>query len=332
MARNKANQRNIDKSDLANYPDARIRNNTGSNDGTPISEAVYGDIHETFAKFMREAGLNYNNLPDNVSNGYQLFEAIKRVAAKNDFIGSATKQGNDTVYFDAPLNIFKDRESMIFSVNFDSTDDFNKAVCSTPNFSKTLVISGAFKSGQKVRLINEASRVVVSGIYETNDVPNLLQRLTSLESVIGTMNKIITPIVNGGTPLLWMRPANEIPEGYEEVTEFRGKSLIGFDPNDIDFNVVMKEIGSKTFTISKSNLPAAGVGYEDSYMLESPSSDAAISGKTTLPSNYFSWRSDRDFNNNILYWRKHTTDNLGDGTAINKLDPSRIVMFIKYTG
>ena len=116
MARNKANQRNIDKYDLANYPDARIRNNTGSNDGTPISESVYGDIHETFAKFMREAGLNYNNLPDNVSNGYQLFEAIKRVAAKNDFIGSATKQGNDTVYFDAPLNIFKDKESMIFNV------------------------------------------------------------------------------------------------------------------------------------------------------------------------------------------------------------------------
>lgn len=331
MARNKANQRNIDKSDLSNYPDARIRNNTGSNDGTPISEAVYGDIHETFAKFMREGGLKYNDLPDNVSNGYQLFESIKRIGTKNDFIGSATKQGNDTIFFDAPLDIFKDRESMIFSVNFDSTDALNKAICAAPNFTKTLIISGAFKSGQKVRLINEATRVVVTGIYETNDVPNLLQRLTLLESVIGTFNKIITPIVNGGTPLLWMRPANEIPEGYEEVTEFRGKSLIGLDPNDTDFNIVMKEIGSKTFTISKANLPAVGIGYEDSYMLESSGSDAAISGKTTVAGSYLGTRSP-DTNNNTLYWRKHTTDNLGNGTAINKLDPSRIVMFIKYVG
>ena len=311
MARNKANQRNIDKSDLANYPDARIRNNTGSNDGTPISEAVYGDIHETFAKFMREAGLSYNNLPDNVSNGYQLFEAIKRVAAKNDFVGSSTKQGNDTVYFDAPLNIFKDKESMIFSVNFDSTDALNKAICPEPNFSKTLVISGAFKSGQKVRLINEASRVVVSGIYETNDVPNLLQRLTSLESVIGTMNKIITPIVNGGTPLLWMRPANEIPEGYQEVTEFRGKSLIGFDPNDIDFNVVMKEIGSKTFTINKTNLPS-NINTELMKFKNKQTTSLGI-------------RTGTDF--------YAETENVGgSGIEIKKLDPSRIVMFIKYTG
>ena len=311
MARNKVNQRNIDKSDLANYPDARIRNNTGSNDGTPISEAVYGDIHETFAKFMRESGLSYNNLPDNVSNGYQLFEAIKRVASKNDFIGSATKQGNDTVYFDAPLNIFKDKESMIFSVNFDSADALNKAICPAPNFSKTLIISGTFKSGQKVRLINEASRIVVSGIYETNDVPNLLQRLTYLESVIGTMNKIITPIVNGGAPLLWMRPANEIPEGYQEVTEFRGKSIFGFDPNDTDFNVVMKETGSKSFTINKSNLPS-NINTE---LMK-------FKGKQTAS---LGIRTGTDF-------YAVTEDVGGSGTEIKKLDPSRIVMFIKYTG
>ena len=331
MARNKANQRNIDKSDLANYPDARIRNNTGSNDGTPISEAVYGDIHETFAKFMREAGLNYNNLPDNVSNGYQLFEAIKRVAAKNDFIGSATKQGNDTVYFDAPLNIFKDKESMIFNVNFDSTDALNKAICPAPNFSKTLVISGAFKSGQKVRLINEASRVVVSGIYETNDVPNLLSRLDALEGIIGTMNKIITPIVNGGTPLLWMRPANEIPEGYQEVTEFRGKSLIGFDPNDTDFNVIFGTAGSKSFNIQKQNLPAEGIGYKDSYYIEKSNAGSGIDGKIQLGSNYFG-SNGSDTDNNFLFYRNAVTDNLGNGNEIKKLDPSRIVMFIKYTG
>ena len=314
MARNKVNQRNIDKSDLANYPDARIRNNTGSNDGTPISEAVYGDIHETFAKFMRESGLSYNNLPDNVSNGYQLFEAIKRVASKNDFIGSATKQGNDTVYFDAPLNIFKDKESMIFSVNFDSADALNKAICPAPNFSKTLVISGTFKSGQKVRLINEASRIVVSGIYETNDVPNLLQRLTYLEIVIGTMNKIITPIVNGGTPLLWMKPANEIPLGYSEVTDFRGKSIFGYDPNDTDFDVVMKNTGSKTLDITLPFNgwfagPAIGGGGGESGRL------VVTNGQGERVE---------------LFESLSTSGNRIVSTK--KLDPSRIVMFIKYTG
>ena len=311
MARNKANQRNIDKSDPANYPDARIRNNSGSNDGTPISESVYGDIHEMVAKFMREAGLKYNGLPDNVNNGYQLFDAVKSIAVKNDYIGSATKQDNTTIYFDAPLNIFKTNESMIFKVNFDSTTALNRAVCVTPNFSKTIVINGEFKSGQKVRLINESSRILLSGIYETSDVPNLLSRLDALEGIIGTMNKIITPIVNGGAPLLWMRPANEIPEGYQEVTEFRGKSIFGYDPNDTDFDVVMKNTGSKSFTINKSNLPS-NINTELMKFKNKQTTSLGI-------------RTGTDF--------YAETENVGgSGTEIKKLDPSRIVMFIKYTG
>lgn len=333
MARNKATQKNIDKSDLSNYPDARIRNNTGSNDGTPISESVYGDIHETFAKFMRDAGLKYNNLPDNVSNGYQLYDAILRNANKNNFVASAAKRGTDAIFFEAPLNIFKTGESMIFVVNFDSTDQLNKAICTDPNYSKPLKIEGGFKNGQKIRLINDRSRILVSGIYETSDVPNLLNRLTSLENVIGTMNKIIAPIVNGGTPLLWMRPANEIPEGYEEVTDFRGMSLFGYDPNDADFNVVMEQIGSKTFNIAKTNLPSEGVGYQDSYYIEnSTQGGSGVDGKITLGGRYFGPNARPDFDNNTLYYRNATTSNLGDGTAIKKLDPSRIVMFIRFKG
>lgn len=312
MARNKAIQKNIDKSDLSNYPDARIRNNTGSNDGTPISEAVYGDMHETFAKFMREAGLKYNNLPDNVSNGYQLFEAIKRVGTKNDYIGSATKKDNNTIYFDTSLNIFKGNESMIFRVNFDSTDQLNKATCLDVNFNKPLKIEGGFKSGQKIRLINEGNRVVISGIYETSDVPDLLNRLTSLENVIGTMNKIITPIVNGGTPLLWMRPANEIPEGYEEVTEFRGKSIFGYDPNDNDFDVVMKNTGSKTLDITLPFNewfvgPAIGGGHGESGRL------VVTNGQAELREEFESLSTSRN-----------------RSVSTKKLDPSRIVMFIKF--
>ena len=331
MAWDKAKQRNIDKSDLANYPNARIRNNSGSNDGTPISESVYGDFHETAAKTMREANMTYNDLPDNVSNGYQLFEANKRIATKNDYVGSATIQGIDTIYFDTPLDCFKVNESMIFNVNFDSTNAINKATCVTPNFTKTVVISGPFKSGQKVRLINESSRILLSGIYETSDVPNLLSRLDALEGIIGTMNKIITPIVNGGTPLLWMKPANEIPLGYSEVTEFRGKSIFGYDPNDTDFNVVFGSVGSKSFNILKQNLPAEGISYKDSYYIENSNTGSGIDGKIQLGSNYLgSNKSDTD--NNALFYRNAVTDNLGNGNEIKKLDPSRIVIFIKYTG
>jgi len=86
MARDKLNQANIDNSDPVNYPNGRIKNNTGSGDGTPINEKVYGDLHETFAKLMRLSGLTYNNLPDNEQNGYQLISGLISLASKNDYM------------------------------------------------------------------------------------------------------------------------------------------------------------------------------------------------------------------------------------------------------
>ena len=82
--RNKGNQANIDNSDLANYPAGRIVNNTGANNGTPVNEEVYGDLHETKDKLMRLAGIVYNDLPDNETNGFQLVEALKHLPSKND--------------------------------------------------------------------------------------------------------------------------------------------------------------------------------------------------------------------------------------------------------
>ena len=86
MARDKALQANIDGSDPVNYPNKRIKNNTGAGDGTPVNEQVYGDIHETFAKLMRRALLSYNHLPENETKGYQYIQALEFLATDNDKI------------------------------------------------------------------------------------------------------------------------------------------------------------------------------------------------------------------------------------------------------
>lgn len=48
----------------------------GSRNGTPVNEALLGDIKEFFEKLMREAGITPNDLPDNTSNGFQLYQAF----------------------------------------------------------------------------------------------------------------------------------------------------------------------------------------------------------------------------------------------------------------
>ena len=77
MARNKATLQNIDLSNPSDYLNGRIKDNTGSGDGTPVNERVYGDFHQLVAKLMNLSGLAFNNLPENETNGYQFIDSLR---------------------------------------------------------------------------------------------------------------------------------------------------------------------------------------------------------------------------------------------------------------
>ena len=66
-----------------NYPNGRVRDNTGTGNGTPVNEGVYGDIHVNKDKLMDLYGIESNGLPDNEANGYQIIEALRFI--ENNF-------------------------------------------------------------------------------------------------------------------------------------------------------------------------------------------------------------------------------------------------------
>lgn len=58
------------------YPYGNIKDNTaGMNDGTGVSVLTNGDIHQFFQRLLQTSGITINNLPDNLDNGFQLFES-----------------------------------------------------------------------------------------------------------------------------------------------------------------------------------------------------------------------------------------------------------------
>lgn len=89
--------------------------------------------------------------------------------------------------------------------------------------------------------------------------------LLSVKSKFDTFDKVLQPVITqGGTVWPWRKPATvPLPSGWQECTDFRGKMLIGQDPNDIpsDDNInplnqaVGTPLGGKMFTILKANLP-----------------------------------------------------------------------------
>lgn len=85
MARGIQNQTNVDAPN-ADFPSGRVRDDSapGSNDGTPANENLLGDIFQFFDQLMRGAGLTFNNLADSVTNGFQLYEALRSGAVGGD--------------------------------------------------------------------------------------------------------------------------------------------------------------------------------------------------------------------------------------------------------
>ena len=110
MARDLQNQTNV-IAPTSDYPSGRIKDDTGSNDGTPVDESLYGDIHQFFAKILREANIEPNGLPDNVSNGFQLFNAFYDLAVRKPLA------------FNGIFNAQKSDLSLSISSNIIAVDD-----------------------------------------------------------------------------------------------------------------------------------------------------------------------------------------------------------------
>lgn len=325
MARDKLNQQNIDNSNPQNYPNGRIRNNDGSGNGTPVDESVYGDIHEFHAKAMRDSKTPFNGLPDNESNGYQFLDALLSLGGKNDLIKPITKLNNTTVSIPIKIDALKIDESLIFKSNFDS-DNQLISIRGVDNVVKNLVISGAFKIDQKVRLINNQNNINLVGLYDSENVPNLPQTIANINNVFQNLTKILAVFVPGGTMMFWNKPANLIPPGWREVDNWKGRIPVGVDDSQPEFQSLGQTGGAKKSKILKANLPAEGIKLYPTKSTSGEWRTGSGSGRpvlNVLPS---------PFSNQYEYTEEKSTANMGDGAEFNLMNPYRTVLFIEYVG
>lgn len=310
MARNKALQQNIDGSDLANYPNKRIRNNDGSGNGTPVDESVYGDIHELVAKVMRDSKTAYNGLPDNVGNGYQLYDAFMSVAGKNDLIKDLTKQSDDTLNLPIKIDVLKEDETLQLKATIASTNDM-KYIRGTDNIQRNLVVLGSFTIGQTVKLLYKANTVFLVGLYDTQNLPNVIQRLTDIETTFVAYQKKMAVFQAGGGMIFWNKPKALIPAGWAEVVDWRGRIPAGLDESDVDFQTMGKIGGSKTKTILINNMPKHSHDF-----------GTGVEKVGTGNTNGLSKNNGGEFN-------KQTSE-VGGDVPMNILNPYRVVLFIEY--
>lgn len=265
--RNKGTLTNIDNSDLTNYPNGRIKNNDGSGNGTPVNEAVKGDIHEFFDKAMRLYGITHNGLPDNETNGYQSLQAIIALASKNDFVLDLTSVSG---VLNVPLKLGKllNNESFIFKANINKTTE-TQIKGTLDNVTKTVSFIGDFKNGEYVRAINTASSVVLVRLADATNIDtivgenNYLKKASQAQEDAGVIDTVAT------TPLVNKVTFGKRVNGSTESVPYLATALInGLYPKEhfqIVANIGANPIKNKgtfgAFNIAKAggvNIPVSG--------------------------------------------------------------------------
>lgn len=329
MARNKALQPNIDGSDLTNYPDKRIRNNDGSGNGTPVNEQVYGDIHEFFGKIMREQKINYNGLPDNVTNGYQLYEAFTETPSKNDYIKQIILTAPDTILIPNRISSLKEFESISFRANFDSSNAI-VLIKGTDNLVKNVSILGSWKSGDTVNLVNYSNVITLVGVYDSQNVPNLAQTLSNIQQTFTNWTKIMSVFQANGAMLFWNKPANTIPEGWQEVVDWRGRFPVGMNVDEPEFVTLGKEGGEKRHKLTIDELP------KHKFKIASPSTQSSYPSLNS--GNSLATINNKGNDGNYVLGGVNDEPTVGLSSQVgndqehNNLPPYKTVLFIEYVG
>lgn len=165
------------------YPFGNIKDNTGSNNGTPVDKNVYADFHQFFAKMMSESGIVYNDLPDNNTDGFQywlaLVEAVKNNCGFKTDISSSISLGSG----------FTISQKLIYQY----ADNTIQVICelgySTNIIADSVVLSGLPNNGTNFQYVGGFS--TFSG---TDTLVNM--------KMIGGNLLLITPLTSGGSKLL----------------------------------------------------------------------------------------------------------------------------------
>lgn len=141
---------------------------------------------------------------------------------------------------------------------------------------------------------------------QTKEIPlDLVTRLELLEKKSAIFQA-------GGGMVLWNKLAIDIPEGWAEVANWKGRIPVGLDATQTEFNLMGKQGGTKSKTLSIAEMPSHT---HDIDLVDETGSGAPAGGNPAGISN-----------------GTGKTKSQGGGVSFSIMNPYRVVMFIEFIG
>jgi hypothetical protein len=137
----------------------------------------------------------------------------------------------------------------------------------------------------------------------------------------------------GGVVFPWFKPVNEIPSGFQEAVDIRGRTIIGYDPDQVEFNQIGKKDGAKEKIFTPANLPE-----HDHFQFANESVDAGLTLSSTNTPVKEGYNSGGDGNQNYRIRGTNNpatvgkTSKTGTAAPFSILNPYAIAAYIEYIG
>lgn len=255
------------------------------------------------------------DIMNDVQTAYEIFDVIGDIAGNLTILSGCEVTGTDVAPGIVAINgdVLYFEGGNIYQTVFIHQEDIYKVFKN--QVSKVLIEKRTVKFGDDVTTYQWADFVRIDTLKKIKEDLAKKADKTAFDLLVKRVEKVelkTAPIVNGGVVFIWNLPVSQIPAGWKECTDLKGKTVFGLDPDNPQFANLGMAIGSSTVNIQKTNLPNITIGYED---VEPGNPDWGGGGY--------------DGGNTKFRRAQKQTSPLGSGTPLNILNPGRIVNFIE---
>ena len=149
---------------VAEFPEGTLQNQTDTQEGTPVVREIYGDILTNLYKLLPLTGVEPNQSEDSETNGYQLVEALQKMAnVLNDIEQVMTLTATQwTVPFE--IDNLPDKYVFVARVTSAYNDAENYTFKGTDDNVYNLTSSTGFNASDDVLVIIDQGTVRVIGL------------------------------------------------------------------------------------------------------------------------------------------------------------------------